>query len=334
MFLEHGFDAVRVADVAVACGVSEKTVYNYFPTKESLILDREDAMVDAMQRALGPGGPPGSPIDATLTVLLADMDRLCDRAREDEAFDPAVITRFVELVEGTPSLRAAQRDMSDRVAQVSAEAMAARAGMDPDDPEPQIAADAILGLWHVQFRSMRKHADGVRTVGELRDAVVTDLQRAARLIDTGLWSFGMAVQGRNTREQLRVAAEASNEARKQVVTAMRQAREAWRTVVAEAQAHGAAGDATAARGAAARAGMERHRLAHDLQQAQREVRKAQWAEQKAQREAQKAQREEQKAQREELKAQREAAKRLREDLKAQREAMKADRERLKDRRPR
>ena len=35
LFLERGFDAVRVAEIAEACGVSEKTVFNYFPTKES-----------------------------------------------------------------------------------------------------------------------------------------------------------------------------------------------------------------------------------------------------------------------------------------------------------
>ena len=40
MFLKDGFDAVRVIDVAAACGVSEKTVYNHFTTKELLILDR------------------------------------------------------------------------------------------------------------------------------------------------------------------------------------------------------------------------------------------------------------------------------------------------------
>jgi AcrR family transcriptional regulator len=43
MFLERGFDGVRVAEVARACGVSEKTVFNYFPTKEALLLDRRDA---------------------------------------------------------------------------------------------------------------------------------------------------------------------------------------------------------------------------------------------------------------------------------------------------
>ena len=40
MFLERGFDEVRVAEIAAACGVSEKTVFNYFPTKEALVLDR------------------------------------------------------------------------------------------------------------------------------------------------------------------------------------------------------------------------------------------------------------------------------------------------------
>ncbi|MGH3380870.1 MAG: TetR/AcrR family transcriptional regulator, partial [Actinoallomurus sp.] len=40
LFMERGFEAVRVAEIAEACGVSEKTVFNYFPTKESLILDR------------------------------------------------------------------------------------------------------------------------------------------------------------------------------------------------------------------------------------------------------------------------------------------------------
>ncbi len=57
MFLERGFDEVRVTEIAVAAGVSEKTVYNYFPTKESLLLDREAAMAHSIREALGPGAP-------------------------------------------------------------------------------------------------------------------------------------------------------------------------------------------------------------------------------------------------------------------------------------
>jgi hypothetical protein len=53
--------------------------------------------------------------------------------------------------------------MMERSAAVAAEALAARAGMAADDPEPQIAARALLGLWRVQGDSLRKHLDGATT---------------------------------------------------------------------------------------------------------------------------------------------------------------------------
>jgi len=236
MFLERGFEEVRVAEVAAACDVSEKTVYNYFPTKESLVLDREEPMADDIRRVLGPGGARMSPIQAAVELIAAEMSRMFEAWGEDEhrPQDLTMIRRFAEMLESTPPLRAAQRDMMDRLVDVAAQSMAARAGVDPDDPEPQIAADALLGLWRVQYRAMRKYSDGTRSAGEVRDRVLDEVLRAARLIDTGLWSFGMVVQGSNGRAQLKAAAEAANEARKQVVTAINQARGAWRQVVDEA----------------------------------------------------------------------------------------------------
>lgn len=48
LFLEHGFVTVTVADVAEAADVSVNTVYNYFPAKEDLFLDRGEAVVDRL----------------------------------------------------------------------------------------------------------------------------------------------------------------------------------------------------------------------------------------------------------------------------------------------
>src|ERR1700674_5397327 len=56
MFMERGFDAVRVSEVAQACEVSEKTVFNYFPTKESLLLDRWDATMASLRTGLAQAG--------------------------------------------------------------------------------------------------------------------------------------------------------------------------------------------------------------------------------------------------------------------------------------
>ncbi len=81
--------------------------------------------------------------------------------------------------------------MMDQSVQVATEILAGRAGMTADDPEPQIAARALLGLWRVQADSLRKHLDRAGPAAQLRELVTADVRRAARLIDTGLHTFAV-----------------------------------------------------------------------------------------------------------------------------------------------
>src|SRR5215471_2464730 len=83
MFLERGFDAVRVAEVAEACGVSEKTVFNYFPTKESLVLDRLQTTVESLQTGLADPAVP--PVQAALAILDRELTGMPGRPG-----DPAI----------------------------------------------------------------------------------------------------------------------------------------------------------------------------------------------------------------------------------------------------
>src|SRR5262245_48773831 len=58
LFAERGFEHVTVAEIASLAEVSTKTVFNYFPTKEDLVLygreEIEASLLQAIQRrALG-----------------------------------------------------------------------------------------------------------------------------------------------------------------------------------------------------------------------------------------------------------------------------------------
>jgi AcrR family transcriptional regulator len=189
MFLERGFGAVRVAEVAEACGVSEKTVFNYFPTKESLVLDRLEATMTSLRGGLADPAIP--PVDAALRILDRELRGMTDwLAGQDDPGEAAqAILRFGDLIRATPSLRAYQSDMMDQFVSVAAQILAARASMGAEDPEPQIAARALLGLWHVQASSLRKHLRSARPPARVRELVTADVRRAAGLLGTGLSSF-------------------------------------------------------------------------------------------------------------------------------------------------
>jgi AcrR family transcriptional regulator len=169
--------------------VSEKTVFNYFPTKESLILDRLEATVASLRTGLAEPGVP--PVEAALRILDGELGAMTSwlAAQDDPVQASAAIRRFGALIQATPSLRAHQSDMMDQFTTVAAAILAERAGLSAADPEPLIAATALLGLWRIQFQSLTNYLDGTRTPARVRQAVTADVRRAARLIDTGLSSF-------------------------------------------------------------------------------------------------------------------------------------------------
>ena len=184
MFLERGFDPVRVADVAEACGVSEKTVFNYFPSKEALLLDRLEAIADALRHHLADATLP--PVAAMLRVLdgeLADLGQTL-AAAGDQALD--TYRRFGDLIRDTPSLRAYRSDVADRYVDVAAEALASRTGSEESEPEVQITAAALIGLWRIQVQGLRTHLRPGRPIPAAFATVAGDVRRAAALLESGL----------------------------------------------------------------------------------------------------------------------------------------------------
>ena len=65
LFAERGYEHVAVSDVAREAEVAEQTVYNYFPTKEQLVTDREQQIqmrLSELIRSRPPGTTPAAAI--------------------------------------------------------------------------------------------------------------------------------------------------------------------------------------------------------------------------------------------------------------------------------
>src|SRR5437667_10808867 len=73
LFAEHGYENVAVSDVAREAEVAEQTLYNYFPTKEQLVTDRDEQIQDrlcSLIRARPPGVTPAAAVrDFVLEVV-------------------------------------------------------------------------------------------------------------------------------------------------------------------------------------------------------------------------------------------------------------------------
>ncbi|RSM48787.1 TetR family transcriptional regulator [Amycolatopsis balhimycina DSM 5908] len=186
MFLERGFEPVRVADVAEACGVSEKTVFNYFPSKEALLLDRLEATAGALRHHLADPALP--PVGAMLRVLDGELAGLETTLTAAGDHDDALTTyrRFGDLIRDTPSLRAYRSDVAYRYVDIAAEALASRTGLEPTDPEVQITAAALIGLWRIQVHALRTHLRPGRPIAEAVATVAGQVRRAASLLESGL----------------------------------------------------------------------------------------------------------------------------------------------------
>jgi AcrR family transcriptional regulator len=178
LFVTRGFEGVTVSEVATAAGVSEKTVFNYFPTKEDLFFDevpqREALLVAAIRER-----EPGESILAALRRLqVRECARLCNPG----------FAHFARVIEESPALRAKELEVMARFAQVLAEAIQSELGIDERDA--RIAAGLLISVHRQVFRAARtqvlagKH--GPSAVRRLR----ADLERAYELLEHGLGGLG------------------------------------------------------------------------------------------------------------------------------------------------
>jgi len=186
LFLAEGFDTVSVSRIAAACEVSEKTVFNYFPTKESMFLDRTGEMAGTMAAAVR---HPGQALSADVARALAGGGPSYRWGSLDEGNALRLFRRFCDVAQSSPAIRTAIDAEFGSFTAVLGSALAERIGADPDAAEVRLTAVVILGLAHVRTLATFTHVREVSSFAALGRAVRGDLERALLLAAPMLDAF-------------------------------------------------------------------------------------------------------------------------------------------------
>jgi AcrR family transcriptional regulator len=175
LFVERGFDAVSVAEVAREAGVSSVTVFNHFPRKEDLLLDRQVDAADLLRQAIRDRAPGLDALGALeeLTRRLAD-DRVPLSGLDDRSGP------FFRTVAASPALVARARAIAADLERILAEEIE-QAG-DAAGPGALLAPFFIAGYTSVLVASARRLLadDAPGSVADDHRARLDDLFAALR----------------------------------------------------------------------------------------------------------------------------------------------------------
>ena len=177
LFVQRGFDHVTVAEVAAAARVSEKTVFNYFPTKEDLFFDEVPQRQAGLAAAISDRAPGESIVAALRRLQAADCPRLSS---------PAFAT-FARIIEESPALQAKELEVMALLTGTLAGAI--REELRVPEIDAHVAANMLVGVHWQLFRNARAQALAGRSGPAALRRLRSDLERAYRLLEQGLGSL-------------------------------------------------------------------------------------------------------------------------------------------------
>ncbi|ROO90692.1 TetR family transcriptional regulator [Actinocorallia herbida] len=183
LFLERGFDEVTVVEVAAVANVSAKTVFNYFPRKEDLFLDRFPDLLERVASAVRERPEGATPLKALkdeYLLMLEERDPVT-------GFGDERLTAFRQVIHNSPALQGRVREVVQELEDLLAVLFAEAYGEEADDPDVRMAALTTVGVLRtVNWASARMIAageSGDALADHLRDLAERLFARLERALD-------------------------------------------------------------------------------------------------------------------------------------------------------
>jgi AcrR family transcriptional regulator len=189
LFVERGFDGVTVAEVAREADVAEKTVFNYFPTKEDLFYSRLEAFEEELLAAVRERAAGATVLSAVRDYLLAQRGVLAMKGGDDEA--TRQIQEITRVITESPALLARERQVFARYAESLAALIAEETGAPPHEVEPRAVANALLGIHRALIDYSRQRALAGAPASQIARELRVQEKRAFARLERGLADYAV-----------------------------------------------------------------------------------------------------------------------------------------------
>ncbi|WP_433378831.1 TetR/AcrR family transcriptional regulator [Actinoplanes sp. CA-142083] len=176
LFAERGFEKVSVVEIATAAGVTEKTVFNHFATKEDLVYSGDQAFEAALLEAVRSRAPGASVLDAVRDFLLHTYAR---------GAQPRAAT-LAAMLASSAALRVREREILARYAERLRDLIAASSGAPPGDLRPTVAAQALIAVHQAVIAGYREGLLAGEPAAALDRRMRTAAEEAFGLLAGGL----------------------------------------------------------------------------------------------------------------------------------------------------
>lgn len=138
LFVERGFVTVTIAEVADAADVSVNTVYNYFPAKEDLFLDRSKGIVDRLSRYVRARHKGESAAAAVLRELREEVETVSPKVGLMEGYGD-----FLRVIHEADTLKARLWRVQQEALEHLEQTLREETDAAPGDPLPTLMAGQI-----------------------------------------------------------------------------------------------------------------------------------------------------------------------------------------------
>jgi len=145
LFIERGFDEVKVDEIAEAADVSRMTVFNHFPRKEDLFFDLDQQGRADLLSALEHRKAGMPPIEA----LRLFAHWAVTNQRPYVRFFEAGSDRFMATIQASEALKARARAIRDELTDTLTGALVKSVDRRLPDPIASLAASLLVATWSV-----------------------------------------------------------------------------------------------------------------------------------------------------------------------------------------